>query len=120
MSVAADPGWTVLAERHPPDACASTPFVPKGVRTVATAVAPAPRVRSLVFPLPQEGRSECERARSATRGGLLRTACIPRAYGATPFLRKGMFAACSATHGTQLACPDPAAESTVGMTAPPE
>src|SRR6185437_16900844 len=25
--------------------------------------------RSLVFPLPQEGRSECERARSATRGG---------------------------------------------------
>src|SRR6185437_633651 len=68
MSVAADPGWTVLAERHPPDACASTPFVPKGVRTVATAVAPAPRARSLVFPLPQEGRSECERARSATRG----------------------------------------------------
>src|SRR6185437_16624326 len=55
MSVAADPGWTALVERHPPDACASTPFVPKGVRAVATAVAPAPRVRSLVFPLPAEG-----------------------------------------------------------------
>ena len=70
---------------------------------------------------PSAGRAE--RMRTCAKrdeGWLLRTACIPRAYGATPFLRKGMFAACSATHGTQLACPDPAAESTVGMTALPE
>src|SRR6185437_1406625 len=66
MSVAADPGWTVLAERHPPDACASTPFVPKGVRTVATAVAPAPRVR-LSSPFRRKGGANAN-VREARRG----------------------------------------------------